>query len=518
MTPTRKTQIKRIVSWTLFAVFALGFFYSPIGFITGPILGLWLVGTQRPLRGVLWLFVFGFFPHLVASWKGLAPSSLPGFLTYAGFIALATLIGILPFLFHRLTHSSLPGALATLPFPLAVAVLQMSIPIWLPASAWAFFSRDSNAAFPALKIAMYTGVSPTIFYFAAVYSLGFWIPSILVWIWNREFRPGPTRLGLILIALCALFLHFTVTPRVFSEGDYFFRVLCLSIFLTCLLAVILIGIWAFVFTVRNRRRPPLEAEAMRLLRSPGTFDSLRLEGNALVSPSGARFPLRRGIPDFRTPEDLTGLNGKYNRLYQWIGGFYDDIQRVVGPMQGFDRDAYVHSYMDFLEVKPGDRVLETSVGTALNFKYLPKDIHRYGLDLSDGMLDAAQTNLARWGMDANLVLGNAERLPYADESFDVVFHVGGINFFSDRAAAIREMIRVARPGSKLLIADETEEHVQAAYEKSAITSAFYSNREEAVKPPIDLLPPKMEEVHLEILNVVGKNRFYALTFRKPHAA
>ena len=58
------------------------------------------------------------------------------------------------------------------------------------------------------------------------------------------------------------------------------------------------------------------------------------------------------------------------------------------------------------------------------------------------------------GLQGDLFLGNAECLPFADESFDVVFHVGGINFFNDRAKAIREMIRVAKPGSKILIADE----------------------------------------------------------------
>jgi hypothetical protein len=36
-----------------------------------------------------------------------------------------------------------------------------------------------------------------------------------------------------------------------------------------------------------------------------------------------------------------------------------------------------------------------------------------------------------------------------------------------------------------------------------------------VAAPVDLVPPEMLETHLEILNVVGKNRFYALTFRKP---
>ena len=33
--------------------------------------------------------------------------------------------------------------------------------------------------------------------------------------------------------------------------------------------------------------------------------------------------------------------------------------------------------------------------------------------------------------------------------------------------------------------------------------------------PIDLVPPEMLETHLELLKPMGKNRFYALTFRKP---
>jgi ubiquinone/menaquinone biosynthesis C-methylase UbiE len=217
----------------------------------------------------------------------------------------------------------------------------------------------------------------------------------------------------------------------------------------------------------------------------------------------------------RRPEDLTGANEKYNHLYEFIGGFYDDTQRVACALAGFDRGTYVMSYLGLLEVKPGDSVLETSVGTGLNFKYLPRGVSLTGIDLSPEMLINCQTNLRRWQLSADLFLGNAESLPFADSSFDVVFHVGGINFFNDRAKAIREMIRVARPGSRILIADETEEHVKAAFERGPITSSYYKGRKEAVTAPIDLVPAEMLETHLDILNVVGKNRFYALTFRKP---
>jgi ubiquinone/menaquinone biosynthesis C-methylase UbiE len=154
------------------------------------------------------------------------------------------------------------------------------------------------------------------------------------------------------------------------------------------------------------------------------------------------------------------------------------------------------------------------VGTGLNFKYLPRGIKRTGLDLSAEMLVNCQTNLRRWEMDADLFLGNAESLPFTDASFDVVFHTGGINFFSDRAKAIREMIRVAKPGSLMLIADETEEHVKRAYEQGPITSGYFKHRNEAVTAPIDLVPAEMREIRLES---IWSGRFYALTFRTPAA-
>jgi hypothetical protein len=74
------------------------------------------------------------------------------------------------------------------------------------------------------------------------------------------------------------------------------------------------------------------------------------------------------------------------------------------------------------------------------------------------------------------------------------------------------MIRVAKPGSLILIADETEEHVKETYEHMPIASGYFKGRKEAVAAPVDLVPAEMEEIHLEsLLN----DRFYALTFRKP---
>ena len=66
----------------------------------------------------------------------------------------------------------------------------------------------------------------------------------------------------------------------------------------------------------------------------------------------------------------------------------------------------------------------------------------------------------------DLVHCNAEDLPFADNMFDVVFHVGGINFFSDQQKAINEMLRVAKPSTKIMIADEITDFIQQQYKKT----------------------------------------------------
>ena len=58
------------------------------------------------------------------------------------------------------------------------------------------------------------------------------------------------------------------------------------------------------------------------------------------------------------------------------------------------------------------------------------------------------------GAHADLFLGFAEQLPFEGDTFDVVFHTGSINVFEDRRRAIEEMVRVAKPGTRIVISDE----------------------------------------------------------------
>jgi ubiquinone/menaquinone biosynthesis C-methylase UbiE len=478
--PSRSSQI---VALAVASVFALGFFSSQVGKWTGPSPGAWFVGTQKPRRGFLWMLAIGYVPSLIFGWRKIPLTGPQQAFAYLGWTLAAAVLGILPFTFHRLVSPRLPGFFSTLPLPLAAVAIPALVLAW----------RSS--------LGHETGLHTFLI---------FWFAAAVTWLWNRESRATSLVFGagFVLAMGLEVFLHFNravlLLPNAISGT-------------ICLGGALLLSIWAAFHPVKQRswaERP----QTVSQLQSPFTGSPLHVasEGGreAMVSSSGERFPIRDGIPAFLRPEDLTGDNGKYNHLYETIGGFYDDTQRVFAAFRGLEIDSYFENYMSLLDAKPGDSVLETSVGTGLNFKYLPRGVKLAGLDLSPEMLANCQNNMRRWKMDADLYLGNAESLPFADASFDVVYTCGGFNFFSDRAKAIREMIRVAKPGGQLMIEDETEEYVKSTYENIPFTSSFYKDRKEAVTVPIDLVPPEMEDIHAEMLK---DGKFYAIIFRKPPA-
>lgn len=265
----------------------------------------------------------------------------------------------------------------------------------------------------------------------------------------------------------------------------------------------------------------MKPDILTLLCDPITHDPLAIktESNGsghlqefLVNPkTNQRFPIRDDIPIFLKDADISGSNKRYQAMYNRIAPLYDFSTWAYSRWKHMSVEARLREYLDELEVKPGNRVLEVSVGTGRNLQFLPRDARFLGLDISWGMLKQCQRNAAKWKLDLTLLMGTAEQLPFKDESFDVVFHFGGINFFNDRAAAISEMIRVAKPGTKFVIGDENEE-LAKKYEHLPVTGDFYGNRQRAISAPVDLLPSTIQDVCVK--NIAGGD-LYCLTFRKP---
>lgn len=108
--------------------------------------------------------------------------------------------------------------------------------------------------------------------------------------------------------------------------------------------------------------------------------------------------------------------------------------------------------LDEAGVKPGDRILDVACGTGIVARTALKRTGSNsstvtGLDPNPGMLAVAEDIAPgpEWKE------GMAEKIPFEDESFDVVVSQFGLMFFRDRGAALQEMVRVLAPGGKLVV-------------------------------------------------------------------
>ena len=101
-----------------------------------------------------------------------------------------------------------------------------------------------------------------------------------------------------------------------------------------------------------------------------------------------------------------------------------------------------------LRITPGEKVLDLAAGTAVSTVELAKSgAWCVAADFSVGMLAAGQ------GRPVPKVAADATRLPFADNAFDAVTISFGLRNIADRVAALREMVRVTRPGGRLVVCE-----------------------------------------------------------------
>jgi arsenite methyltransferase len=111
-------------------------------------------------------------------------------------------------------------------------------------------------------------------------------------------------------------------------------------------------------------------------------------------------------------------------------------------------------------LKPGERVLDLGCGAGTDSLVAARMVgpegHVTGIDMTPEMLDKARRSAAE--MDAanvEFVESEAEALPFAEASFDVVISNGVIDLIPDKDAVFSELYRVLVPGGRIQIADVT---------------------------------------------------------------
>jgi hypothetical protein len=221
----RSTRNAQLVAWTVAGLFLIGLFFSPVGAWTGPILGTWFVCTQRPLRGFTWMLAVSFLFSLPATGRIFSQTVLAHgpaqTLDFLSTVFVSLVLPILPFTFHRLVSSRLPGFFSTLPLPLAAMAFPAMI-LWLHLGA---VSQNSLHAF-----------------------LIFWLAAIIVWLWRLESRATALVFGTgaLLAAALELSLHFAgaALSPILPPNNLFNGL--------CLCGALLLSLWALFNSTRKK--------------------------------------------------------------------------------------------------------------------------------------------------------------------------------------------------------------------------------------------------------------------------
>jgi ubiquinone/menaquinone biosynthesis C-methylase UbiE len=108
-------------------------------------------------------------------------------------------------------------------------------------------------------------------------------------------------------------------------------------------------------------------------------------------------------------------------------------------------------FVDFDKLRD-KRVLDVGIGSGIATQmFAEAGANVTGVDLTEWAVETTRRRLAAFGLDGDVQQADAEQLPFADASFDLVFSWGVIHHSSDMDRALRELVRVTRPGGGVVL-------------------------------------------------------------------
>lgn len=134
-------------------------------------------------------------------------------------------------------------------------------------------------------------------------------------------------------------------------------------------------------------------------------------------------------------------------MFDGIARRYDLANDVISL--GQDR-RWRRLTIDAVGAAPGEKVLDLAAGTGTSSEpFADEGVRVVPCDFSIGMLEVGKARRP----DLSFTAGDATRLPFADASFDAVTISFGLRNVVDTVGALREMLRVTRPGGRIVVCE-----------------------------------------------------------------
>jgi demethylmenaquinone methyltransferase/2-methoxy-6-polyprenyl-1,4-benzoquinol methylase len=237
-----------------------------------------------------------------------------------------------------------------------------------------------------------------------------------------------------------------------------------------------------------------------------------------------RSPMATYLHDKIVPFKDSNLGKKQQvaNMFNRIAYRYDFLNRFLSA--GIDVYWRKKAIKELSGLQP-QVILDTATGTAdipiMIAKYLrPKKI--IGIDISEGMLELGRKKIAALNLSGSIELqvGDCEAINFPDNVFDAITVAFGVRNFENLENGLREMIRVLKPGGKLVI-------LEFSKPKQSGLKGFYEFYMRAIAPAIGKLVSKNKEAYRYLNESVKifpegndfitilKNTGYSHTYLKP---
>jgi len=134
----------------------------------------------------------------------------------------------------------------------------------------------------------------------------------------------------------------------------------------------------------------------------------------------------------------------------WEAGDFSQVAKHI--------ETAAEEFVGRLDVKPGMQVLDVACGSGnLAIVAAKQGADVTGVDIADNLVEAARQRAGSEGVKIRFDQGDAEALPYDDNSFDLVMTMYGAMFAPRPEVVASELIRVCRPGGRIAMANWTPE-------------------------------------------------------------